>query len=298
MNCEQAKAIPISEILEKLKFKPTKEDETDAYYIAPWRDENSASLHINKKNNIWFDHGIGKGGNILDFVCRWLKSTGEDHTIHDALRWLRNMNFTDGVVKDKPNKVIKTSSWKLLNVRPIKDLALIRYIENRGIDFWLAEKHICEVYIQSKKTNKKLYAIGFKNEDGGYELRNPFLKSCVRPKTITFIRGSIAKPSGIHLFEGFMDYLTFLTINEGCHEDDVIVLNSINCLDDALAYIKGYGYTDGFTWMDNDTGGTLATVTLAKLFQFENIRHTKMNYEYADHKDLNAAHISKLTMNQ
>lgn len=298
MNIEQAKAIAISEILEKLNFKPTKENETDAYYLAPWRDENTASLHINKKDNVWYDHGIGKGGDVIAFVCRWLKSTGEDDTIHDALRWLSMMGFEGPSPEKKPKtNVVKVSAWKLLREQAVDDLALIRYLENRGIDFWVADKHICEVYVKSVKTNAKIYAIGFKNEDGGYELRNPFLKSCISPKTITFIRGSKGKQTAIHLFEGFMDFLTWLTINNGVQVDDAIVLNSVNRIDHAFAYIKEFGYTDGYTWMDNDKAGTKATEELSAFFKSEGIKHTKMNYEYAGYKDLNAFHVSRLTLN-
>ena len=59
---------------------------------------------------------------------------------------------------------------------------------------------------------KPYFAIGFPNTAGGYEVRNPFFKGCVAPKDITHIRQQGVPRNMCYLFEGFMDYLSFLTI--------------------------------------------------------------------------------------
>jgi len=296
MNFDQAKAIAMSLILEKLDFQPTKEDETDATYFSPWREEKTPSFHLNKKDNVWYDHGEGKGGGNIEFVCRLLKHNGEDHTRVDALRWFNNMFGENPAISNKPIERATRPGWRLIREEPLENLALIRYLEKRKIDVALAKEHLLEVYVKSKKTNEYIYALGFKNEDGGYELRNSFLKSCIAPKSITFIRSTTEPENSrfVHLFEGFMDYLTFLTLQKGQHKGDVIVLNSVNCLNKAISYITKFRYVRCYSWLDHDDAGRKATKELEEFFKTqEHITHKKRNKIYAGFKDLNEWHVKK-----
>jgi hypothetical protein len=47
---------------------------------------------------------------------------------------------------------------------------------------------------------------------GGYEVRNSFFKGCIAPKDITHIRQQGEPREKCLVFEGFMDYLSFLTL--------------------------------------------------------------------------------------
>ncbi len=127
-----------------------------------------------------------------------------------------------------------------------------------------------------------MYALGFKNEDGGYEFRNPFFKSCVTPKTITFIRGTVAKPPAINIFEGFMDYLSaVIRKSEIVLQNDTICLNSLYCLDRAFPYIIGYGYQTLHNWLDNNKAGQRATNLIAEFVRTqEGLKHQPMNGLY------------------
>ncbi|MEO7213318.1 MAG: toprim domain-containing protein [Mucilaginibacter sp.] len=302
MNIEQAKTIPISEILAKLNFKPTRQTGHNAYYFSPIRNEKTASFHVNSLKNCWYDHGIGQGGDGINLVCLYLKSQGEDDTVYDALRWIRNMVGTIPAVAaiQQIASPDKDKSIRLKSADTVNKIALIRYLENRGIALHIAAKHLKQVRIHNQNTGKHFYALGFKNEKRGYELRNSFFKGCVGSKTVSFIRGqpTKSKTDEVHLFEGFMDYLTFLTIQEGHqHQEDVIVLNSTACIKTAISYIKQYGYKLACTWMDNDQAGDTATALLADFFKTEeNLLHKPMNSVYQGYKDLNAWHMHNLNL--
>ena len=54
--------------LSRLGYQPTKIKNADYWYLSPLRNEKTASFKINRKLNCWYDHGIGKGGNIIDFA--------------------------------------------------------------------------------------------------------------------------------------------------------------------------------------------------------------------------------------
>jgi len=67
ITCEQAKQIDIVEYLFSLGFNPVKIRNADHWYLSPLRSEKTASFKVNKKLNAWYDHGVGKGGNLVDF---------------------------------------------------------------------------------------------------------------------------------------------------------------------------------------------------------------------------------------
>jgi len=292
MNIEQAKAIPIAEIFAKIELKPVKENQTDAYYFSIYKPERTASLHVNKIDNVWYEHSEGIGGNAFDLVIQILKVQGHDHAPVDGLRWIDNTNLNPLLLKPRDLVKGKKSKWKMLWTKPLHNRALVNYLHDRGINPDLARKYVEEIYLQKKCSPTKIFAIGFKNEDGGYEFRNRVFKSCTSPKTITFIRAGKPKPDGVMIFEGFMDFLTYVTIKEGKLNCDNIVLNSVACVDHAVRYIKNYGYKRAYTWADNDKAGERATQRLQEFLKSEpNLIFKPLNHMYAKHKDLNAWHM-------
>lgn len=86
MNAEQANAIPMPEIMDKLNFLPVKSNSLDIWYYSPFRKERTPSFHVNGIKNVWYDFGESKGGKVIDFVRAWLEHSAEDSTIADALR--------------------------------------------------------------------------------------------------------------------------------------------------------------------------------------------------------------------
>ncbi|MFC5410837.1 toprim domain-containing protein [Larkinella bovis] len=302
MNIEHANRIPMSEILGKLHRQPQRTRNTKLWYLSPLRAEKTASFQVDTQTNRWHDFGEGIGGDLVDFVCAYLKSTREEYTVSDALRWIRNMGDapyeiapvyanTDEVPKDESVLILKTK-------KPIQHLGLIHYLEKRGIPVSIANRYLKELRVHNTQTKKNFYALGFANEEGGFELRNPFFKGCLGAKAITFVRGRTPKPNSIHLFEGFIDYLSMISqLNGKRFKADVIILNSLACLKQATPYIRNYGYHIAYSWMDNDKAGEQATASLTEFFQTESdLKHTPMNKVYAPHKDVNAWHMHKLNL--
>ena len=83
--------------------------------------------------------------------------------------------------------------------------------------------------------------IAFPNISGGYEIRNRYFKGCIAPKEISHIRQSGKARETCYVFEGFMDYLSFLTLRlENCpnfselDKQDYMVLNSVSNVSKAL----------------------------------------------------------------
>ena len=65
--CEQANQMDMVRYLEGIGFLPKSIRENDFWYLSPLRDEKSPSFKVNRIKNVWYDHGMGKGGTLVDF---------------------------------------------------------------------------------------------------------------------------------------------------------------------------------------------------------------------------------------
>lgn len=296
MNIDHANGIPLPEILARLDLHPRRLSGNKALYSSPLRKENTPSFWVYLNTNSWYDYGAGVGGDVVSFVCHYLKSTREDHNAADALRWIRNMSGQEILVPPvgftQSNDVNPPLSIR--SVEAIRHIALIRYLEHRRISLNVAQAHVKEVVIDNNMTGKSFFALGFKNEEGGYELRNPFFKGSTSPKTITFIRGNTHPAERIHLFEGFMDYLSIVTrFGYPYLAGDSIILNSVSALPKAYPYIKDYSYRTAYSWLDNDKAGDNAVRLLSEFIRTQkDMRYVRMNKMYALNKDVNEWHMS------
>lgn len=298
MNIEQAKSISIAEILSRLGHEPTRRRGHRLRYSSPLREEKTPSFDVDTHQNLWYDHGEGIGGDLITFVCAYLKFTREAHTVSDALRWIKNMAGGGYVMLSPPARepIPAEPTLVLRSDKPIQHLGLVHYLQKRGIPLDLARRHLREVHVRNQDTGKGFFALGFPNEEGGFELRNPFFKGSLAPKAVSFIRGSNPKPKSLHVFEGVMDCLSAMTLApDQRFAGDAIVLNSLSCLKQLPPYVQNYGYRLAFTWMDNDKAGEKATATLDDFFKTEaGLLHKPMNALYAPHQDVNAWHTHKL----
>jgi len=80
---------------------------------------------------------------------------------------------------------------------------------------------------------KNYYAIGFKNNVGGYELRNEKFKASSSPKDISLIEDNTEK---LTVFEGFFNFLSYLAIHHKQEQPvtNFLVLNSTSFFERSL----------------------------------------------------------------
>lgn len=296
MNIESANNIQLSEVLNKLGILPKKKHGAQYYYLSPFRQEKTASFTVNIKLNQWFDFGEGRGGGIVGFVCAYLENQGVDNSVKDALRWLQNMMGDATAIKPVPVEEHKqeTGALEIKEVNPITNVDLNNYLIARGISIDAAQRYLKELIVYNHNSRKKFKVLGIPNEDEGWELRNEFFKGTLKSKDITFIRGTDVNNRGIHIFEGFMDYLSIITQRQGeAFEDDMLILNSLVNLPKVSAYLYQYGYQNVWTWLDNDEAGQKALRSLADYFPSEKrLKHQPMNSRYEGYKDVNEWHIA------
>jgi hypothetical protein len=302
INAEQAKAIPLTDLLARLGHPPALTRGHYNWYLSPLRAEKRPSFHLHRERNVWYDFGDGRGGNALDFTVYYLEAQGRTANVSDALAFLSDLMgkaLIPSPAKTPESKPAKQE--KLLKLDSLKSLqhpALIKYLQARGINVEIARLYLKEASVRHTETGKRFFVLALANEDGGFELRNLYYKGCIAPKAISFMRGSVPKPGGIHTFEGWPDFLTVLTRERTDRlKYDAISLNSLSMLESGLAYLKGYGYEKLFSWLHNDKGGATALTRLAEFVQTEErLTLYPMNKLYAGYKDVNEWHTINLAV--
>ena len=154
-------------------------------------------------------------------------------------------------------------------------------LEERGINAHVAIPNCEEVRYRVR--GKRYYAIGFRNDAGGLELRNRIFKGCIPPKDISLKRNG---SDVCAVFEGFMDCLSAMQI--GTIASDWLVLNSVSNVEKAVKVLQGYERIE--CYLDNDDAGRRTLEKLRANFGEKVIDRSSL---YADHKDLNEFLLSK-----
>lgn len=167
---------------------------------------------------------------------------------------------------------------QVLSAGPISSPALIHYLGQRKIPVELAQVYCREV--QYALYDRQYYAIGFSNNAGGYELRNPYFKGSSSPKGISFFDNGALQ---VTVFEGFFNFLSFLTL----HQNQVIpcanflVLNSLSFFEKSRTLMEKHGTIN--LYLDRDAAGRKHTAQAIKASP----QYKDNSTLYQDHKDLN-----------
>ena len=283
MNMNEAKQIRIEEYLHSLGYSPVRQQGGSLWYNSPFRDEQEPSFKVNTERNLWYDFGAGKGGNIIALAQDLYASDSLPYLlerIREQAQNVRPVSFSFG------KQPLSKPSFRQLEVVPLSSPALYTYLRQRGINTELAKRECREVHYLTD--GKPYFAIAFPNMSGGYEVRNKYFKGCIAPKDLTRIRQTEPGKT-CHLFEGFMDYLSFLTLRQAGHPDrpaldgqDYIVLNSVSNLSKALKPLGDYERIHCF--LDNDRAGLEA---LREIQREYGSRVHDASYVYSGYKDLN-----------
>ncbi len=155
---------------------------------------------------------------------------------------------------------------------------LLNYLQERRIPIDIADKFCREV--RYELNNKVYYGIGFKNDSGGYEIRNRYFKGSSSPKNITTIDNK-AKEVGV--FEGFFDFLSFMAIHQNQEQlrMDFMILNSVSMFQRARPFMENHDKIR--LYLDRDSTGQNFS---QKAFAI-NDKYKDESSLYKHYKDLN-----------
>ena len=295
-DLSRIKRYPIVEYLERKGIKPVRKTPTYAMYRSPLREETHPSFKVDTEKNLWIDYGEGRGGSIIDLCMRM-----EGCTLSEAIRRLgqdASLDAAYGLSKEKSD--IDTSPvtpWQPSGARKLIEVSdtLLSHLEayladKRCIDLNRARPFLkCICY---EVRGRRYQAIGFANLSGGYELRDDkTFKGTIAPKDITPIFTDRAEP--VCIFEGFMDFLSFLSMKEEI-TNHCLVMNSVSNVARTIRYLNDRHLTHIRAFLDNDDAGKRATNDFIRAgFKVED-----MSVHYRNFKDLNEYHVHRVREQQ
>ena len=76
MELEQIRRISLVGFLEGMGHVPVSRKGNDVWFRSPFRNERTASFKVDTQRNVWFDFGLGKGGDIFHLAGELTGSTG------------------------------------------------------------------------------------------------------------------------------------------------------------------------------------------------------------------------------
>ncbi|MFC0318711.1 MULTISPECIES: CHC2 zinc finger domain-containing protein [Olivibacter] len=251
MDLEPLREIDLVSYLSSLGYEPVRVRRQDYWYLSPLRTERTASFRVDRIRNRWKDWGDGQSGGFIDFAMKFHGWTFPEFLKNFSEQYHRPVaahRLPKGEINDTSPLV------EIISVHPLTSIALLRYLDHRCIPRKLAFRFCREV--KYRMNGSSYYAIGFKNDRGGYELRNPYFKSSTTPKTVTtFDNGS----DTLFVVEGFFDFLSLLTVLENEKIDNVnfLVLNSLSFFEGARGYMEKHRHVNLF--LDWDKSGRSVT---------------------------------------
>ena len=276
---KEIKSIPLATFLSQLGHEPTARKGTRLWYKSPLRQEQTPSFKVETALNCWYDFGLGRGGNIIDLAAEMYQSTD----LRYLMRCIADscpVPSVQTVASSYPQRH-SAPSMEQFEVVPLEHRALVAYLQERGIPAHIAkakckEAHYC--------VNGRFYfTVAFENVSGGCELRNRYFKCCRGRKDISYLPWARDGPSTeCAVFEGFIDYLSALTLGiiSGA---DAIILNSVVNVNKAVPYLKGY--TTINCYLDNDTAGRTAHTELTAIYGSTIIDRSTLYSEFNDLND-------------
>ena len=287
-DLSRIKQYPIVEYLERKGVKPVRRTTAYALYCSPLRKETHPSFKVDTEKNLWIDYAEGRGGSIIDLCMRM-----EGCTLSEAIRRL-GQNAPDNGTYSFLNDFVPNNSQPVMAVNGARRLIEISDTLPPHLQEYLTkvrcinlEKAMPFLKCISYEVRSRLYqAIGFANLSGGYELRDDkTFKGTIAPKDITPIFTDRTEP--VCIFEGFMDFLSFLSMKEEI-TNHCLVMNSVSNVARTIRYLNDRHLTHIHAFLDKDEAGRRTVQDFIKAgFHVED-----MNIHYKDFKDLNEYHVS------
>ena len=247
-DIDMIRRIPLADFLARLGHEPVRRSGNELWYIAPYRGERTPSFRVNVAKQLWYDFGLGKGGDIFTLAGEFAQSV-------DFMEQARFIAKAANMVVDRsafPTYQPKPAAPAFEGVEavPLLRSPLTDYLAERGIPYAVASHHCFRLNYGVR--GKRYFAVGFPNMAGGYEVRSRHFKGCIPPKDVSLVKLENTAADVCSVFEGFMDFLSAATLGI-VGNGDSLVLNSVSNVEKAMKHLDGYGRI--VCYLDRDEAG-------------------------------------------
>ena len=276
-DIDTMRQISLADFLARLGHEPVRRSGNELWYRAPYRSERTPSFRVNVAKQLWYDFGLGKGGDIFTLAGEFAQSV-------DFMEQARFIAKAANMVVDRsafPTYQPKPAepAFEGVEAVPLLRSPLTDYLAERGIPYAVASHHCFRLNYGVR--GKRYFAIGFPNMAGGYEVRSRHFKGCIPPKDVSLVKLENTAADVCSVFEGFMDFLSAATLGI-VGNGDSLVLNSVSNVEKAMKHLDAYGRINCF--LDRDEAGRRTLDVLGKRYGRRACDHSAL---YDGCKDLN-----------
>ena len=146
MEIDALRQIPLADFLARLGYEPLKMRGNEWWYAAPYRTERTPSFRVNVDKQLWYDFGLGKGGDIFTLAGEFVHSC-------DFMEQAKFITEAGTVplpqTEPRPHKAVgKKPAFEEVEVRALSHRALLSYLEERGVASAIAGRHCKEVHFR------------------------------------------------------------------------------------------------------------------------------------------------------
>ena len=299
---DAVKKYPLPVVLSKLSIMPADRKDPASgrkYYIytASYRGERNHSLSVFYSKDKWLykDHATGEYGTSLDLLVRFgffeLWRVAAEYIASEFL----HMNITAPMPRCYYASAIpapaqeQDTAIKISSSTPIIGSSAESYLCHvRCIPVEIAARYMRFVSYKYPGNSQKYYGMAWPTVRGGWSIRWPKDlgkgkgKAFVGPGGPSFfpvVQGQQTQTCLV--FEGIMDFLSFIVLAGGEQRTDAVILNSVDNINEAKKIMTNYKTINCF--LDNDNAGKNATKEIITAFA-NAVDHAP---EYAPHNDLN-----------
>lgn len=259
------KAVTPYQYLLSKGYTPDKIEKGIYIFKNPLRADNAPSLACYEYNKAgeyaphWYDFGTGKDGDVIDLCCGI-----ENVTPSKALERLTTLAGTQTAQTLTTPAKTRDAFSEFSVCNRLNDTLASYITKKRGIPYYIWQNRVMQADYSLFKGCSHLFALAFENDELGYELRTTDdiakskRKRTYGKKTVTTVPGIDNTVCAV--FEGFMDYLSFLTLTPD-NRAACIVLNSVSNVNRAIPLLGRYDRI--LLYVDADRAGDKCTETIA-----------------------------------
>lgn len=266
-DIEAIKRQSIRAYLSRRGIEPRRENSRKGVYLSPFRQETKPSFQVDYDINRWYDFGDGSHGSILDLDMRLNYCD-----FKDSLERLGSYTFPAVSYIPRPS-LPHQSGITILSVSPLESSDLLSFIAIRGISPNIAQQYCSEVLYDCGRL-REIRSVGFRNDEGGWELRNAIYKHSSSPKTITTI---YREKKRVSVFEGYFDFLSAVELQMIDGHTSIVVLNSVSNIEKSLLFLEHHN--EIHLYLDNDKAGKNGVSTIREAMPTTRIYDHSFLYE-------------------
>ncbi len=281
---QQAKKVSIVEYLASKGILPVSQEADEILYLSPLREDKNPSFYVNLRGNVfkdfvWEEHR----GDAIKLVMLLEKCK-----LPVAVKIL--LDFTGYPLPDflsifVPAAEMPKRGITILREHELTKTSLIQYAASRGIPFGLAHRYLKQIRYSNRGVD--FWGLGFRNDSGGYELRNEFFQGSASPKDVTtFDTGS---RKFVAVFEGFFDFLSALVwYGLDAPRVPTVILNSVTNRKKAVDFLRHFEQVNCF--IDRDKAGIECFERLVRVDKLNAVDYSGIYEGYKDFNELLTSH--------